>query len=194
MTEIKIEKKKSSGLWVIIVLVILGIILYLYFSSKNKPDEEAVNNRSNMEQTTSSAKDNAVTGYVSFVNDDVNKMGLDHAYTNNALLKLTNAIEAKANEIGYDVKADLFEARKYADEITTDAFETTHAKNIRMAADVLSTSLGNMQQAKYPNLTAETDKLKKAATSIKPNVLTMDQKEAVKSFFSNAADLLNKMN
>ncbi|MEJ7736386.1 MAG: hypothetical protein WKF97_03075 [Chitinophagaceae bacterium] len=82
-------------------------------------------------------------------------MSLDHAYSSEALTKLTDAVDAMATEAGYDVKVDIAKAKQYADEITKDPMATTHADKIRSAADVLSTSLQNMQQAKYPELSAE---------------------------------------
>jgi len=71
---------------------------------------------------------------------------------------------------------------------------TRHADKIRSAADALSTSLQNMQQAKYPGLSTEAADVKSAASAINPAKLTLDQRDAVKSFFREAADLLNKMN
>jgi hypothetical protein len=43
-------------------------------------------------------------------------------------------------------------------------------------------------------LTNEVEALKNAATSIKPSILTLEQKDAVKNFFATASDLLQKMN
>jgi hypothetical protein len=77
-------------------------------------------------------------------------MSLDHAYTNEALLKLIEATNAMANEVGYEVQADLEKAKEYAEMITKDPFETTHADNIRKAADILTNVLQNIQKAKYP--------------------------------------------
>jgi hypothetical protein len=121
-------------------------------------------------------------------------MSLDHAYSSVALAKLTDAVDAMATEAGYDVKVNIAKAKQYSDEITKDPLVTTHADKIRSAADVLSTSLQNMQQAKYPGLSAEATDVKSAAAAINPETLTLDQRDAVKSFFSKAADLLNKMN
>ena len=64
----------------------------------------------------------------------------------------------------------------------------------RNAADILSNTLKNIQQEKYSNLIPEADAVTNAAKSIDPDVLTLDQKNAVKSFFNTAAELLNKMN
>jgi hypothetical protein len=57
-------------------------------------------------------------------------MSLDHAYTNEAI-KLIEATNAIANEVGYDVQADIEKAKEYAKMISSDPFETTHADNIR---------------------------------------------------------------
>jgi DNA-binding MltR family transcriptional regulator len=97
-------------------------------------------------------------------------------------------------EISYDVKADIAKAKQFTDEITNDPMVTTHADKIRSTADVLSTSLQNMQQAKYPGLSAEATDVKSAASAINPETLMLNQRDAVKSFFRKAADLLTKMN
>jgi hypothetical protein len=41
-------------------------------------------------------------------------MSLDHAYTNEALSKLIEATNAIANEVGYDVQADI--AKEYEND------------------------------------------------------------------------------
>ena len=135
-----------------------------------------------------------VTEFVRFVEEDNTNMELDHAYTNEALLKLTEATRAIAEETNYDVKGDLDKVKEYADKITNDPFATTHADNIRKSADILTSVLQNIQQAKYPNLTNEVEEVRGACAAINPNVLTLDQKEAVKSFFRKSADILEKMN
>lgn len=194
MAEIKIERKKSVWPWAILALVLIAGIIYLYYSLTTVRSHEVDNNSDNTELINKHENNSTVNGFISFVNDDNNKMSLDHTYTNNALLKLTQATDAMASEIGYDVKADLDKAKEYADKITNDPFETSHADKIRKATDILSRALVNMQQAKYPSLAAEAAELKKASASINPDVLTLDQKDAVKSFFSKAANLLAKMN
>jgi hypothetical protein len=64
-------------------------------------------------------------------------MSLDHAYTNEALSKLIEATNAIANEVGYDVKADI-ERQGICKMISSDPFETTHADNIRKADAILT--------------------------------------------------------
>jgi uncharacterized glyoxalase superfamily protein PhnB len=137
---------------------------------------------------------NIVGNYITFINSGANTMSLDHEYTSEAVIKLTDAVDAMADEVGYNVRVGIAKAKQLADEITVNALATTHADKIRSAADVLSTALQNMQQAKFPELSNEAANVKSTAAAINPQTLTLDQRDAVKSFFRKAADLLNKMN
>lgn len=191
MTEIKIEKKKLVWPWILLVLGLLVAAWFFFFRNDKKETIETADNRALIDVHENNS---TVAAYVTLVNSDTNTMSLDHAYTSEALTKLTDAVDAMATEAGYDVKVDIAKAKQYADEIAKDPMSTTHADKIRSAADVLSTSLQNMQQAKYPGLSAEAADVKSAAVAINPETLTLDQRDAVKSFFKKAADLLSKMN
>lgn len=98
-------------------------------------------------------------------------MSLDHSFAYEALLKIIGATDAMAGEIGYSVKGDLDKAKEYANQITNDPSETTHADNIRKAASILSNVLQNMQQAKYPGLANEVLEVKNASAN--PETLTL---------------------
>lgn len=200
MTEIKIEKKKQAWPWVLAVLVIAALLVYFLVIRDNGKSTEVV---SGADYTTNTnepdligIKENnsTVAAYVNFVKNNKEKMSLDNDYTNEALLKLVAATNAMANEVGYEVQAELEKVKVYAQKITNDPFETTHADMVRKAADILTNVLQNIQQAKYPGLTNEAAVLRIASKSINPEVLMLDQKNEVKAFFSKAADILNKMN
>lgn len=193
MAEIKIEKKSMAWLW---ILLVVGIAVLVYFVAFHKYDEKAPEAVGTEQTDLIGVTENntIVAAYINFADTNINKMSLDHAYTNEALLKLTDATRAMAGEVGYEVKADLEKVKEYADKITIDPFETTHADNIRWADDILTKVLQNIQLAKYPGLTNEVAELKNAAESIKPAVLTLNQRNEVKAFFHKAADLLRKMN
>jgi hypothetical protein len=135
-----------------------------------------------------------VAAYVNFIENNKEQMSLDHAYTNEALLTLIEATNAMANEVVYDVQADIEKVREYAKMISSDPFETTHADNIRNADDILTNVFQNIQKAKYPGLAVEVTALKSASEAIKPGILTLEQKDAVKNYFAEASDLLQKMN
>lgn len=191
MTEIKIEKKKPVWPWILLVLGLLAAVWFFFFRNDKDDTAETANNGALIDVHENNS---TVAAYVTFINSDTNTMSLDHSFASEALTKLTDAADAMATEAGYDVKVDIAKAKQYADEITKDPQSTTHADKIRSAADVLSNSLQNMQQAKYPGLSAEAAEVKSAAAAINPETLTLDQRDAVKSFFRKAADLLSKMN
>lgn len=200
MAEIKIEKKKQVWPWWVGGILILAFMVYfLMFRDADKnpivatDGAESVNTE---EVDLLSVKENniAVTAYVSFIENGQGVMSLDHAYTNEAFMKLVAATEAMAYELGFDVQAEMNQVKEYANSISSDPFETTHADNIRNADILIARALERLQQAKYPSLAGEVGALKTAAESIKPGVLTLDQKDAVKDFFAKASDLLKKMN
>ena len=169
------------------------MLLLVSLSACNEKKSEVAEQEPQADRPSAEGKNSTVTEYVEFVNADNNKMSLDHAYTNEALRKLVAATNAMAADVDYDVKADMDKVKQYADEITNDPFETTHADNIRNAAVIVTTALQNIQREKFPNLESEAEDVKKACESIKPGQLTLDQKDVVKSFFREAADLLEKM-
>ncbi|WP_159467007.1 hypothetical protein [Dyadobacter sp. 3J3] len=179
--------KSLSGLTFLLVLVAL-----IGCSEKKKEEKtEEVKTTDVMEVKENNS---TVAEYITFVSNDKDKMALDHAYTNEALLKLTSAIDAMAGEVGFDIKADMDQAKESANKITENPFETSHADEIRKSADILARALENIQVAKYPGLSNEAAEVKSAAMGIDPKILTLDQKDAVKTFFAKCSDLLGKMN
>jgi len=191
MTEIKIEKKKPVWPWVLLLFGLLAAVWFLFLRNDQTAPVETADKTALIDEHENN---NIVAAYVSFINADTNTMSIDHAFTSEALTKLTDAVDAMANETGYDVKADIDKAKQYAADITKDPMSTTHTDKIRNADEVLGTALQNLQQAKYPTLSAEAADVKSAAMEIKTEILTLDQRDAVKSFFKKAADLLTEMN
>lgn len=201
MAEIKIEKKTPLWPWILLGIAIVGILIYLFAFNGNNDDTDDIQevrieqNIQEPEVKRQAAPNNSIVfAYVNFIKEDPKKMDLDHEFTNEALLKLINATSAMADEVGYDIQKDLEEVRTFANKITNDPFETTHANSIRKSADILAIVLHNIQRAAFPSLASEADEVKKAATAIQVEVLVLDQKESVKNYFSKSADLLEKMN
>ncbi len=200
MAEIKIEQKKKIWPWLLAGLFLAALLVYFLVFRDNDKSTVAVTEADYITNTTepdpAGVKENnaAVAAYINFVENNEGKMSLDHAFTNEALLKLVEATNAKANEVGYEVRADLEKAKEYAEMITEDPYETTHADHISKAVFILTTVLQNIQKAEYPALANEVIALKSASESINPEVLTLKQKDAVKNYFAKASDLLQKMN
>jgi hypothetical protein len=157
-------------------------------------DEDYVTNTNGIDLQEVKENNTTVAAYVNFAENSKQKMSLDHAYTNEALLKLIEATNAMADEVGYEVRADMEKVEEHAEMITQDPYVTTHADAIRKAADILAGVLQNIQKAHYPGLADEAGELKRASQSINPKVLTLEQRDAVKNYFAKASDLLQKMN
>ncbi|MFP4469322.1 MAG: hypothetical protein ACLFPE_01485 [Bacteroidales bacterium] len=200
MAEIKIEKKKTVWPWVLLALIIVAILIYFLATPDGDDDREEVTETTTIVGTEESdlqdveERNQEVMAYVSWIDTSSYRMGLDHEYSHEAITKLTNAVQAMADEIGYDVRTELGHAKAYADSITRNPYKTSHADMIRRAADMISMALANMQAAHYPGLNAEARDVENAADDIKPGELTLDQKEQVKNFYREAAALLEKMN
>jgi hypothetical protein len=201
MAEIKIEKKKSPiWPWILIALFFIAILIYLFFPREERFERGEMSMVSSEESMLSSdtlevsRNSTAILAYVNFINDDPDKMDLDQEFTNEALLRLTNATKATADEIGYEINKELGEVKAYTDKVTVDPFQTTPANSIRSAAVILAAVLQNIQQASFSGLETEAVAVKDAAEEIKADVLTLDQREAVKNYFMKSANLLEKMN
>jgi len=189
MAEIKIEKKKPVWPWLLLSLGVVAVLIYfISFQDKNGEKKEV------LELMYVSENNTTVADYVIFVENDKNKMSLDHAFTNEALLKLAKATDEMADEIDFEMRTDLDKVDEYAEMITENPSDTSHANSIRKATDILTNALEEIQKANYPGLKNEVVELRAASESIDPDVLTLDQQVAVKAFFQKAADLLKKMN
>lgn len=193
MAEIKVERERVIWPWILLGLAALALVLYFFvFRDKGEPEPAAAD--TSTERIDEKENNATVSAYVAFVQADTGRMSLSHAYSNNALLKLIEATKSMAGETGFDVKGDLDKATEYANQITNDPLETTHADNIKNAAVIIAGVLHNLQEAKYPTLSTDAADVKSAAAAINPQTLALDQRDAINGFFDKAAALLQKMN
>lgn len=196
MAEIKIEKKTPIWPFLLAGLIIIGLIVY-FLGVKGDKENTApiVVTETNDSNLIDVKEDNSkVAEYVYFIKNMNDSMTLDHTFSNIALLKLISATEAISNEVDFDVKADLDKAKDLAGQITENPNETNHVDKIKKASEIITNALQNIQQSKYSGLSNDIAEVRIASESIKPEVLTLDQKVEVKAFFGKAADLLEKMN
>lgn len=200
MAEIKIEKKNTPiWPWILGAVALIAVLIYLFSSGdeRNEGDELTQTSTEESYATSDTLKvsrnSTAVLAFVNFIKEDPNKMELDHDFTNEALLRLTNATNAVAEQVGYDIQQDMSELNMHTDKIAADPFDSTHANSIKSAAEILATALQNIQKNAFSGLETEAEAVKNAAQSIQGNMLTLDQKEAVKNYFQQSADLLVKM-
>lgn len=218
MAEIKIEKKQPVWPWILLGLIILGVILYFLLSDNDTVDDMDDNNNTeevdttyqttgtntidgntatwpddNSSRTPTATADNqSVQTYLSHVGN-TSRMGIEHEYTNNALLHLINAVDYKAQEQNVNIQTDITAIRNDARAITQNPQATDHANHIKSAATKIVTAMEKIQKEKFPNLTEDISEVRTAAQEIDTSTLTLDQKDTINAFFNEAADALRKM-
>ena len=194
MTSAKIDTKSILWPWALLGIGILSLLIYLLFLFTSGERKAGLENTEGADLLSVRENNTTVTAFVKFINNDTNNTVIYSSYINTALLKLTRAVGAMAAETGYNARADLDKAREYESKIANDLSGSALSENTRNTADILATLLQKMQQAKYPELTFESDELKNAAATINPHVSISNQRTTVKSFFIKAADILQEMN
>lgn len=155
----------------------------------------AVDNAVDDNQATSAntaTSDQAVESFVSYVKSDIRRADLDNQSVKQAFTRLTEATNAKATEVGFQVK-NIQTAKANINKISSTAFETAPAESIRETAELITSDLQSIQVAKFPKLDNKVEKLREASTSINPDELAMEQSEEIKDYFTEAAELLEDM-
>ena len=216
MAEIKVEKKKNYWGWIIGALLAVGVIIYfLMADTDGAPEYEStdqvetegtgngeagVRNGASEMDAEDAAKaeimqnpDAQITEFTEFIGDN-SKMGIDHEYTSEALVKLVNATIERAVVSDVDIDTELRSAIQKAEAITNDPMDTDHSDKNKKAYHSVTEVIGKIQGEKFPQLSDEMEEVRDAVQSIDPAVLTLEQKEKVNSYFKKAADILQQMN
>ena len=193
MAEIKIEQKKPIWPWILLGLIVLGLVWYFFMRNNDtRIEDEPVVTEQVVEEYNDVDDYSAIALYSAYI-ADIDKMGLDHEYSNEALNYLIDAVEEKADMLNVDVKDDLNEARKNASEITEDPNKLNHADLIKNSGKIIARALTTLQAAKFPTLIDDVAKVNTAVNKIDTSVKTLDQKDKVNNFFKSAESLLLKM-
>lgn len=208
MAEIKIEKKKPIWPWILLVAVILALLYFFFLNNDNDDVDDVSDNDIEMVtddvnvQTDNSIDDNTImlseraaskiSEYTTYISDE-SKMGIDHEYSNGALLELIDATEAVANSWDVNIDADLEEARANATSVLEDPLEVDHADKIRNSGSIIAMAIAKIQVQKFPNMNDSAAELQNSVMDIVPGTKTLEQKEAVKRFFDQAGEILMNM-
>ncbi len=218
MAEIRVEEKKTS-IWPwllgLLFLVIAGFLLFNAFDDDNEVIGEA-DTQIEAEDPTAIAMENDRVGepvptgvrtdngmiakstaaFAAFVESPDAEMNLEHDYTRKALKMLSASLEAMTDR--YDIDdVQLQNAKKLMMNkvavLDNDPMSTEHADHIQEAFMSATKVMEQIQQKHLPNMAKEVRMVCDEAKAFKADKLTLHQKDAVKTFFSDAADVLTKM-
>tara|TARA_R110002020_G_scaffold427944_2_gene637348 strand:- start:2209 stop:2838 length:630 start_codon:yes stop_codon:yes gene_type:complete len=209
MAEIKIEKKKPVWPWILGILVVLAVIFYFVYWDNDAQDDDNLRMADDTEDTH--LQDRPVTDQTDVYNDqtdslqantalpagltsaisDTTKLGTDPQYTQDAILQLKNAIQAKAAIINVKLNENLFETGDGDDQpnrLNTAGINST----IKKEGNTIVSALEKMQQEKYPNLSSDIEELKDSVSQIGSD--SSQESNAINSFFKQSVQVLQKMN
>ncbi len=206
MAEIKIEKKKPIWPWVLLGLIILAVILYFVIADDDDDDNIEEENTEQVvtpvetedeAETATWEEDNlsgdeSVSKYLTHI-DDNEKMGKDHEYSSEALVYLINALENRAEEADINTDVEIQELKENVRDIKEDPQSLTHANTINDVGAKIVNLMDRMQQEKFPDISQDVQEVRTAVQNIEPSTPTLDQKDAVNSFYDEAGDVLEKM-
>jgi hypothetical protein len=209
MAEIKIEKKKPVWPWILLGLIILAVILYFVFADEDTDDvydddnteqvittSESEENMDDMDTATweddNLSGDDSASMYVTHIGD-TEKMGIDHEYSSEALVLLINALENRTEEANINTDIEIQELKNDVRDIKEDPQSLTHANAIKNVGMKIANLMEKVQKEKFPNISQDVQEVRTAVQNIQPSTPTLDQKDAVNSFYKEAGDVLQNM-
>ncbi|MGB5941934.1 MAG: hypothetical protein WBG71_03570 [Leeuwenhoekiella sp.] len=201
MADINIEKKKTIWPWILIgVLILLAVLYFALLADDDDVETDDITTEEvmveeemeEMDNTTTAMQTGAIATYSEFVGM-TGDMGIDHEYSNQALLYLIEAVNEKATAQNVNIEADLGVARANANTITKDPMSVEHADLLKESFEIINRAISKIQMQSFPNLESQVTSLEEEVASIDPADQTLNQKAAVNTYFKEAADVLNKM-
>lgn len=202
MAEINIEKKKNKRPmwpWIIGLLLLGGIIWAIAEIDTGREEIAAVEEPYTEEPIVTEPQANIIEeetpeDFVAYVEERAIKdqMGVDHAVTSSALVKLSHAIRDLARD-DESYSRQINELEQAANQIESNPQSLQHADRLSDAFSQASNLLQQMQQNRFPEMQSEVEEVKQAATEVKGDQPMLNQKREVKTFFEKAADAVEKM-
>lgn len=209
MAEIKIEKKKPVWPWILLGLIILAVILYFVLADEETDDIYDDDNTEEVITTSDSeddmddmdtatweddnlSGDDSASKYVAHIGD-MEQMGIDHQYSSEALVLLINALENRTEEANINTDIEIQELKNDVRDIKEDPQSLNHANAIKNVGMKIVNLMEKVQMEKFPDMSQEVQEVSSAVQNIQPSTPTLDQKDAVNSFFKEAGDVLQNM-
>ena len=220
MAQIRIEEKKTAtggSIWPwIIGLLLLGLIIWGVSEAFDNDDEvmteEVIENDEGVAPVATGVDENnnyndyevngqdytgAKAAFMATTANMNGEMGLDHEFSHKALTELANATAALAASKGLEDEASVegkaTRVKRLAEEITRDPQATDHADKIKQASMLIVEMMEDVNKADNGQAGEAISKLRQEAQDMSPATLTLNQKENVRGFFSQARTVLNQM-
>ncbi|PPK86268.1 hypothetical protein CLV84_3191 [Neolewinella xylanilytica] len=219
MAQIRIEEKPTGGssIWPwIIGLLLLGLVVWgvaeAFDDSEEVYTEEVVEDNDGVAGVATGIDENnnyndydevegslpAVATYMNTTASMDGEMGLDHEFSHRALTELADATKAIAEEKGLMSEASVMDKSdridRLANEIMEDPMAGDHADKIKMASMLIVEMMEDIDtQSNSGSNSADIDALRQEAQAMTAETLTLNQKEDVRSFFSQARTVLQNL-
>lgn len=198
MAEIRVEKKKRPVWpWILAILLVAAVIWIVADDNDYDTGEQVSTVQMDEEADTyeNDATEGAAMAYVNFIEQNGDKVTVEHEYSHQALTRLSEALNSVAenNNISLEDKQKIEELRQKADRLMRNTDSEQHANILSDAFSSAAQIMENMQKQQFPDLQDEVNEVKNAANEVKPNVLVTNQKSAVKNFFQKSADAVEAM-
>lgn len=196
MADINVEKKKNIWPWIIGVIVILGVVIFLFVW--NDDEEESNTNVQQLEQyedeTTNTPTldypENEVGTYLALID-----RGYDEnpgQFTGEAMGKLVQATEYKSYQLQIEPDTDLQKMAEDSTAMNTKGELSISENEFQQAGQAVVDNLRKMQENSFDELSDEVDQLSQDLQEVQ-NSQGEDRSEAVTDFFEQAADVLRAM-
>ena len=206
MAEIKIEKKKKPVWpWILLLLAIAALVILIWPDSEDTDEVETnetemvdTEREETMQNAEGGDEQNLMTSvdeYSRFLGEKGDSMGLEHKYTHQGITLMAEALKAMAQEMPaeIEVQQEVQKLKEQADKIKEDTYAGTHANTIRDAFISASKVIQMIQEKRFPDMASEAQALRSEAEQIQKDVLTLEQKDNVNSFFKDSAQMIENM-
>lgn len=211
MAELKIEKKKPVWSWILAILILLGIIAYFVYDSRdyNDPfddfDDDFTNEQIMDYESNESATSNPFTSgtsydqYTAFEGSirDSTRIAVDSSYTKKAYYNLSKAVAKKAEENNIEASQALTDLKEFSmliTKVSSPLGDVETAKNFKTASDKIAKVLEDIQIKSYPTLQSQVSDLKSVTSKMDGSINMHEQQENITQFLQKSRDILKAMN
>ncbi|CDF78627.1 hypothetical protein BN863_9150 [Formosa agariphila KMM 3901] len=216
MAEIKIEKKKPIWPWILGLLVVLGIILFLFYATNNNDDymddtntnqpvmtdtitdnSNATYNNAPSSNTTTEYKPSStyLVNVQKSLNDSM-KLGTDSIYTAKAFYNLANASASKAVEMNLYSSPALSSLESDLNQFKSAQMgqEDFSKIDLKTLSSEITAVISEIQNKNAPNLDKEVSNLKTLSNELNSSTDWTKQQKNIQDYLNTSYEILTTIN